>query len=387
MMPRAVSRGAIGLAALLLLLTPPSLPAAHAGGPAATITIGLVADITGSAGVYGTSIRNGAQLAAARINSRGGIDHQPLVLEVRDAGTSETRVAQLYRQMINRDRVLALLGPTLSSEAKIADPIAQAAGVPVIATSNTAPGITAIGSFIFRVSLGEADVVPLTMKVAQSHLHFKRVAIIYGSDNAFTAGDGDIFKAEAQKLGLDIADTETYAIGDKAFSTQLGRIKAAHPDVILVGALVTEAALILEQARRLGIPAGVHFIGGNGFNSPALIRLAGAAAEGAISGTAWFAGSSRPLNRTFVAQYRSRYGSAPDQFAAQAFDGVNILAAGIVRARTQSDRAALRRALTTIRNVPVVTGATGRFSFTATRDAGETGTVQIVRNGKFRVYR
>lgn len=380
-------RAATGLAALLLLLTPPSLSPVHAGGPPVAVTVGLVADVTGPAGVYGRSIRNGAQLAAALINQRGGINHHPLVLEVRDAATSETRVVKLYRQMINRDRVLALLGPTLSSEAKIADPIAQGAGVPVIATSNTAPGITAMGSFIFRMSLGEADVIPLAMKVARRHLHFKRVAILYGKDNTVTAGDGDIFKAEATHEGLDVVDTETFTTGDTDFSAQLTRIKNAHPDVILVGALVAEAAHILTQARTLGILPGVHVIGGNGFNSPALIAQAGAASEGAISGTAWFAGSTRPLNRTFVARYRSRYGHEPDQFAAQAFDGVNILAAGIARAGTTNDRAVLRQALTRISNVPVVTGSDGTFSFTATRDAGEMGTVQIVKNGKFTVYR
>jgi branched-chain amino acid transport system substrate-binding protein len=385
MTPRVFSRMAIGLCVLLLLPASPSLPPAQAAG--LPIVVGLVADTSGSAGVYGRSIRNGATLAVALINKRGGINHHRLILDVRDGATSEPRVVQLYRKMIYRDRVLALLGPTLSSEAKVADPIAQAARVPVIATSNTAPGITAMGSYIFRMSLGEAEVIPLAIETARKHLHFTRVAILYGKDNAVTAANGDIFTAEARKEGLDIADTETFATGDTDFSTQLTRIKDAHPDVILVGALVAEAVRILTQARHLGIPTSVHIIGGNGFNSPALIQQAGVASEGAISGTAWFAGSTRPLNRAFLAQYRSRFGSAPDQFAAQAFDGLNILAAGIARARTTTDRAALRRALMRIKNVPVVTGADGRFTFTATRDAGETGTVQIVRNGAFVVYR
>lgn len=373
--------------AIVLLSFSSSMGTTHAGGgPSATVTVGLVADVTGPAGVYGRSIRNGAVLAAALINGRGGINGHRLSLEVRDGATSETRVVKLYHQIIGRDKVLALLGPTLSSEAQTADPIAQAAHVPVIATSNTAPGITAMGSYIFRMSLGEADVVPLAMNVARKNLHLQRVAIIYGKDNAFTVGDGAIFKAEAGKDGLDVVDTETFSTGDSDFSAQLTRIKDAHPNAILVGALVTEAARILTQARRLGIPSSVHFIGGNGFNSPALITQAGTASEGAISGTAWFAGSTRPLNRAFVAQYRSRYGRDPDQFAAQAFDGVNILAAGIARAGAGKDRAALRQAITQIKNVPVVTGADGTFSFTSTRDAGEVGTVQIVRNGSFAVY-
>ena len=190
----------------------------------------------------------------------------------------------------------------------------------------------------------------------------------------------------AKALKLTVVDTETFATGDKDFTTQLTKIKGANPDVILAGALAPEAVLILTQARQLDIPASVTFIGGNGFNSPAVIAGAGKAAEGAIEGTAWFANGKGTLNQRFIAAYKAAYGKAPDQFAAQAFDGVNMLAAGIEKANTTSDRKALRDALATLTGVPVVTGASGTFSFTATRDAGELGTVQIIRNGQFAQY-
>lgn len=385
MVSAAIRRTVVGLTALALVLSGQVTGATHAAG--SKVSVGLVADITGTASAYGVSIRNGAQLAASLINKKGGISGHPLDLKVGDAASSNTQVVNLYQQYINGDHVLGLIGPTLSSEAQIADPIAQQAGVPVVATSNTAPGITAMGNYIFRMSLGEADVIPITIKIARKHLHFTRVAIIYGNDNAFTIGDGTVFKAVAQADGLNVVDTETFTTGEKDFSTQLTKIRDAHPDAILVGALIKEAILIVTQGRRLGIPTSVHFIGGNGFNSPDLMKEAGSAAEGAIEGTAWFPGSKTALNKLFVSQYRKRYKSDPDQFAAQAFDGVNIMAAGIKLAKTTSNRAALRTALTKLKNVPVVTGSNGKFHFTATRDAGEKGTVQIVRSGKFAVYR
>lgn len=366
---------------------------ASLGQPAATraagsaISIGLVADISGSASVYGVSIRNGAQLAASLINRSGGIHGHPLNLMVGDAASAKTQVINLYQQDINSAHVLALIGPTLSSEALSADPIAQQSGVPVLATSNTAAGITTMGNYIFRDSLGEADVIPLTIKTALKHLRFKKVAIFYGNDNAFTIADGQVFKAVAKKYHLSVVDTETFATGDKDFSTQLTKIKGAHPDAILVGALAKEAVLILTQARQLGIPTNVHIIGGNGFNSPQVISGAGQAAEGAIEGTAWFANGTSSLNRRFVADYKARYHASPDQFAAQAFDGVNILAAAIAKANTTSDRKALRNALAALKDVPVVTGASGQFSFTPARDAGELGTVQIIQGGKFVAYK
>jgi branched-chain amino acid transport system substrate-binding protein len=167
---RSIQFGALALATAVLTLLGQPAAMMHA---ASAIPIGLVADLSGSASVYGVSIRNGAHLAADLLNKAGGINGDRINLLVGDGATSKTQVINLYQQDINSAHVLALIGPTLSSEAFSADPIAQAAGVPVIATSNTASGITAMGSYIFRVSLGEADVVPLTIKVALKHVHFK----------------------------------------------------------------------------------------------------------------------------------------------------------------------------------------------------------------------
>jgi branched-chain amino acid transport system substrate-binding protein len=357
---------------------------AHAAGP--PVTIALVADVTGSAGAYGISIRNGARLAVTLLNRTHGIRGNSVKLLVSDGESNEARVTALYRQYSADHHVLGLIGPTLSSEAQVADPLAQRAGVSVIATSNTASGITEMGDHIFRMSLGEAEVIPVTIQTALQHLHFKKVAIIYGNDNAFTIGDGQIFQQVAKDRGLDVVDTETFATGDRDFSKQLTRIRNAHPDAVFVGALLNEAVPILVQGRQQGIPTAVHFIGGNGFNSPNLIKLAGKAAEGAIEGTAWFPDSTLPLNKQFVAAYKKRYRAEPDQFAAQAFDGVNIMAAGIRRANTTTGRLKLRNALARLKDVPVVTGSNGKFHFTPTRDAGETGTVQIVAQGKFKIY-
>lgn len=355
----------------------------HAAG---SVTIGLVADVTGASSVYGVSIRNGAQLAVTMANKAGGVNGATVALKVGDAASSDTQVINLYQQYGNDSSVLGLIGPTLSSEAFKADPLAQQLHIPVIATSNTAAGITAMGTYIFRMSLGEADVIPLTMTTAEKHLHFKKVAILYGNDNAFTIGDNTVFAAVAKKMGLKVVDTETFATADKDFSTQLTKIKGAHPDAILVGALAPAAIAILTQARQLGIPNSVGIIGGNGFNSPAVISGAGKAAEGAIEGTAWFANGKGALNQKFIAAYKAAYGKAPDQFAAQAFDGANLLIAGIRKAHTTSSRSAVRDGLAALKGVPVVTGATGTFSFTATRDAGEKGTVQIIKNGQFVQY-
>ena len=387
MVSRSLLRPALALATTAgLTATALGHPARQTQAAGASIPIGVVADLTGQGASYGVSIADGAKLAASLLNKGGGVNGHQIALSVDDAASVNSQVINLYQQDANNKRVLAIIGPTLSSEAFTADPVAQGLGVPVVATSNTSPGIPQIGNYIFRMGLGEAAVIPLTMKIAEKHLHFKKAAIIYGNDNAFTKSDGQIFAAVAKKTGLTVVDTETYATGDKDFSTQLTKMKNAKPDVILCGALQKEAVPILVQARQLGIPTSVHFIGGNGFNTPIVISGAGKAAEGAIEGTAWFANGMSTRNQTFVKAYKAAYGKGPDQLAAQAYDAVNIVADAAKKANTTSNRVALRNALSTLKNVPVVTGLTGTFSFTPDRDAGESGTVQIVKNGQYVQY-
>lgn len=365
-------------------LTVAGHPYARAGAAGPTIRIGVVADLTGQGAAYGISVANGAKLAGQMLNKHGGVGGHSVEIVVDDPGSVNSQVINVFQQDATTKNVLAIVGPTLSSEAKVADPVAQQLGVPVVATSNTAPGIPQIGPYIFRLGLGEAAVIPLAMKAAEKNLHFKRVAIIYGNDNAFTQADGLIFAAVAKKMGLTIVDTETFATGDRDFSTQLTKIRSARPGAILCGALKNEAVPILVQARRLGLTA--RFIGGNGFNTPAVITGAGQASEGAIEGTAWFANGTSPRNLIFIAAYKAAYGKLPDQLAAQAYDAINVIAAAATKVRTTSDRKALRNALVGIRNVPVITGSTGLFSFTSDRDSGETGTVQAIHNGKYEAY-
>lgn len=379
---RLTRRSALQLAGLTGL-TLAGLPAGSGRAAASRIRIAVVLDTTGSADVYGIPSLNGLLLAAGEINAGGGVDGHPLDLLVNDGGSNPAQVRDLFQRYSRDPRTLALVGPTLSNEAVKVDPIAQVAGLPVMAISNTVPGLTAIGDYIFRISLGDAQIIPAVMKTAQARLRFKKVALLYDKIDAATRGEAQIFTSLAAKMGLVVVATETYSTGVQDFSAHLDRIKAARPDAILVAALAREAVLILKQRRQAGIPAGVHIIGANGLNTPAIIAGAGAAAEGTIVGTAYYAGGRSQHNRQFIAAYTGRYHRAPDVFAAQGYDGLHILAAALRHANTTRDRRALRAALAATKDVPVVLGAGSAFSFTAHREANLAPTVQVVHKGRF----
>jgi branched-chain amino acid transport system substrate-binding protein len=127
----------------------------------------------------------------------------------------------------------------------------------------------------------------------------------------------------------------------------------------------------------------VPFIGGNGFNSGQLSQLAGPAAEGAITGGAWFISNDTPGNAAFVKAYRDKYNSDPDQFAAQAYAGTYLLATAIKNAGS-ADSTAIRDALAKLQNIDTVLG---KFSFSDGREPQHTPVVQIVKGGKFDLFK
>jgi branched-chain amino acid transport system substrate-binding protein len=354
---------------------------------AADIRIGVAEALTGPASKYGAPIRNGFVLAAAEINAAGGINGRSIALVIEDEQGKKEEAITVFRKLIFQDRVLAIFGPTLSNSAFAADPVAVAAKTVVFATSNTAEGITAIGPFVFRNSVAEADILPKVIRTAKRKLNLKKVAVVYGNDDAFTKSGYDVFQKALEAEQLQVLTTETFAKGDLDFSAQLTKIRGLHPDAIVCSALVEEAANIVLQARRLGIPPSVPFIGGNGFNSPKLAEIAGGAADGTISGSPWFLDDPNPRNRRFVAAYRKAYGADPDQFAAQAYDALHILASAMRKMKhtgsIEQDRAALRDELAKVRGFEGVGGA---FSFDGNRDAEQKGRVLIVKDRRFTLF-
>ena len=201
----------------------------------------------------------------------------------------------------------------------------------------------------------------------------------------FTVSGYRTFAEELQKNGIQVADTITFARGDSDFSAQLTKAKAAGPQAIVVSALAREGTLLLIQARNLGIT--VPFIGGNGFNDTNIITRAGAAAEGLIVGTAWVPSAPTAVNLRFYDAYRDQYKKEPNQFAAQAYAGAQVVAEAVRRAGLTgaedigTQRSKIAEALRTIKSIET---PLGRIGFTATRDVDQPRTyVAVVRGGRF----
>lgn len=340
---------------------------------AAEIKIGAAEALTGNASQYGVAIRKGFDLAVGEINGAGGINGQKLELIIEDEQGKKEEAINVFKKLIFQDKVLMLFGPTLSNSAQASDPVAQGAKVVVFGTSNTADGITSIGNYVFRNSVTEADILPVTLKTAAQKTGLKRVAVLYGNDDIFTRSGYDNFKKALQQLNIPVTTTETFAKGDVDFKPQLTKIKGSNADAIVMSALVAEGAPVMVQARQLGIT--LPFIGGNGMNSPRIFDLAKDHSDNLWVGSPWSVESPTPENKRFLAAYQKAHGSLPDQFAAQAYDAMYIVAQAFKKikltGKLEADRKALRDALPAVQ----WSGATGPFKFrqAAGRDGKPAG--------------
>ena len=359
---------------------------------AADIKIGAAEALSGPAGQYGQSIKNGFQLAADELNAAGGVKGNKLALQFEDEAGKKEQAIDVFKKLIFQDKVLMVFGPTLSNSAQAADPIAQAAKTVVFGTSNTADGITSIGDYVFRNSVTESDVLPETLRVAIKQAKIGKVAVLYGNDDVFTKSGYDAFKKALETLKVPVTTTETFAKGDVDFKAQLTKIKASGADAIVLSALIAEGAPIMVQARQLGIE--LPFIGGNGMNSAKIFELAKDKSDNLWVGSPWALGSQSKENQHFVVAYTQKYKSAPDQFGAQAYDAMNIVALALGKIKLsgnlEADRKALRDALPTV----TFTGATGAFKFRqamgkdgkpAGYDAQQAAIVSVTKGGKYSI--
>ena len=339
------------------------------------VPIGVAFSLTGPAAGYGAFQKKGVELAAEELNGEGGVTYD---VTVEDDQTDPRQAISVFETFAS-DGVAAIIGPTLSTNALQAQPIAQDAGVPVLAVSNTAQGITEQGEYIFRDSLTEAQVIPQTVAQSKQALGYQKVVVMYANDDALAESGYDAFAGALEDEGVEILDTLTFSKADTDLRSLLTEAKNASPDALVVSSLIEAAIPLVTQAREIGID--VPIIGGNGFNTPQLMADAGAAAEGVIVGAAWNASGDSPENQAFLKAYEGKYGESPDQFAAQAYAGLMLIDQA-VRANCSTDHDDIRDGLASLSEVPTVLGD---FSMQESRDADHPAVVQVVKDGKFEV--
>jgi branched-chain amino acid transport system substrate-binding protein len=344
-----------------------------------TIKLGAILSISGGGSVYGPQSRSGMNLAVEQINKAGGVNGATILLTVQDDASLQTQSAQLAQTMIEQDLDLALLGPTLSNSAIAVHPLAERLKTPILAVSTTGIHIVPLCNFpsttpcqyVFRDSLGEETAIPDNIKSYSEDKHPSTGVLLVAKDDKFSSDGGTIVQKTVGQYNIKLLATIGFSKAEPDLSSYVTQAVQMHPDVIFITSLGSIPAKIMGEARKLGWTG--QFLGGNGFNTATVSAQAGADGKGARSASAWYIGNTFASNADFVNAYKTAYGKDPDQFAAQGYTGIKILAdaakrAGLTFSDLAGDRSKLRAAMETVS----IDSPLGPFQFTSNHDVKQT---------------
>jgi len=345
------------------------------------IKIGVFEPLTGANAAGGELEVEGVELAN---QLRPEVLGKKVELVIADNKSDKAEATTAAARLIEKDKGVAILGSWGSSLSIAAGDVVKTNQIPAVALSATNPQVTAGNDYYFRVCFLDPFQGTVMANYAYKNLNAKKVAIIQEVSNDYSVGLAKFFTDSFTKLTGDpssIVATGNYNTGDQDFNGILTNIKAANPDVIFAPGNFTESALIIKQARALGITA--PFIGGDTWETNEFITVGGADVEGAVMST--FFDDTNPLTeagKTFVAEYKKAYPDRDNIAAVTAlgYDGYMMTLDAIERAGS-ADPVAIRDALAATKDFE---GATGMITIDENGDASKNeAIIKTVKNGIF----
>jgi len=367
---------------LLTLLAVFLPPFAGPGMAQDAIRIGFFAPITGPAAADGASAKNAVELAVKEVNEAGGIRGKKIELIVYDDRLNPQEAVAIATKLIEKDKVAGVVSGAYSGPTRVAAPIFQKAGMPMVAGYAVHPDVTwdakakKPNDYIFRNGfLAEIEGAAVA-EFAVKNLKAKRISLIF-MDNDFGRAISSGFADQAEKMGATILIRQMYKFpGEKDFRPFLTRIKEGNPDLIFAAGYYNEGASIVRQAKELEIKSRI--LGEEGFDSPKFLEIAGPAAEGVIIATNLDRDDPRPVVQNFLKNYRQAYGEDADMVGASSYDAFMILINAIKESGT--DPKAIQKALATTKDY---NGLTGRISRFVQGEVVKPVQIQAVKDGKF----
>lgn len=292
-------------------------------GVSGAIPIGIAFAQTSNVALLGQEGVNGVKIAEKYFNDKGGINGTPIKLVFQDTSGDEQGAINAFQALINKDKVVGIVGPTLSQQAFSADPVAERAKVPVVAASNTAKGIPEIGDYIARVSAPISTVAPNAVKAAlKQNPNIKKVAIFYAQNDVLNKSETEIFQKAVKDANLDIVTVQKFQTTDTDFQSQATNAINLKPDLAIVSGLSADGGNLVRQLRELGYKGLI--IGGNGLNTGNVLKVCKALCDGLLIAQAYSPDHPGEINRTFRQTYLNQFKNEPPQFSAQGFTAVQV---------------------------------------------------------------
>lgn len=341
-----------------------------------TFKIGGIGPLTGDAASYGTSVKNGAQIAVDEINAAGGVNGMQFELLFEDDECDEEKSVNAYNTLMDKG-IGALVGSTTSGCSIAVSAASEADGILQVTPSGSAADCAKTPN-AFRICFTD-PVQGQTMAKYISDEGYKNVAIIYDNGDEYSKGIHDAFINEFTALGGAITTDESFTSGDVDFNTQLTKIKSSGADCIFLPIYYAEVAKITDQAAALGM--SLPYFGCDGWDG-VIKQLNGNTTNinGATFLTPFVSTDTDEKVQKFVETYKTSYNAEPDQFAADGYDAVYAIKLAIEQAGdTSSD--ALIAAMTQI----TVDGLTGEMTFDVNGEPTKSAKFAVIQDGAYTV--
>jgi branched-chain amino acid transport system substrate-binding protein len=342
------------------------------------ILIGEYGSLTGTEATFGISSSNGLKLAIEEVNKSGLLNKQIELVTYDDQG-KPSEAATVVQKLINKDKVVAIVGEVASSRSKAGAQICQTSKIPMISPASTNPEVTLIGDYIFRVCFIDPFQATVLSKFAMNTLKVKRIAILKDVKNAYSTGLASFFETEFKKMGGEVIENQSYSNGDKDFKAQLTAIKAKNPEAIFIPGYYTDVNLISIQAREIGITQPL--LGSDGWESEKLTEgKAKDALEGCFFSTHVSTENPDPNVQNFIKKYKEKYNMMPDAMSFLAYDAGMILFDAIKRSGT-TDGQKVRDELAKTKDYQ---GVTGKITVNEQRNAIKPAVILEIKGGQFK---
>ncbi|NSB26048.1 branched-chain amino acid transport system substrate-binding protein [Clostridium saccharoperbutylacetonicum] len=298
-----------------------------------------------------------------------------------DNKSDKVEAASAAANLIEQEHVNAIIGSYGSGLSMSAGDIVQEAKIPAVGVTCTNPLVTAGNDYYFRVCFIDPFQGTVMAKYAANKLKAKKVAILQEVSSDYSVGICKFFTDEFKKLTGDnnsIVAKANYTTGDQDFTAQLTNIKGSNPDVIFAPGNFTEGAMLIKQARQLGITAPI--IGGDTWETPEFLDIGKEDVEGTVFST--FFSSETPItneSKVFLDEYRKEYNKEPAAATALGYDAYIVILDAIKRADS-ADPVKIRDEIAKTKNFP---GAAGVITIDENNNAVKDAVLKIVKDGKF----
>lgn len=352
-------------------------------GSGDTIKIGLNLELSGNVASYGSGIATGAELAIKEINDAGGIDGKKIETVKVDNKSDAAEATSAALKLATQDKVIAQIGSATSGNTVAAVQVADQNKMPLISPSGTSTTVTvnddgSVNEYAFRTCFIDPFQGKIAAQFATDTLKAKNVAIFADSSSDYAKGLAKAFKEEIEAKGGTVVAEESYVAKDTDFKSTLTRLKSKNPDFIYIPGYYEEVGLIAKQARAAGIDTPL--MGGDGWDSPKLVELAGKEALNNTYFTNHYSSEDpdEKIQKFVKAFKEANKDKAPDAFNALGYDSVYWLKDAIERAGSTKGED-IQKALAETKDLSLVTGT---FSVDEDHNTIKSATVLEFKDGK-----